>query len=145
VVTLTSHWNDTVKNSIRVFVTRMLYSYIKEFLYRKIQMLPGVGLTLRRNPSNITFGKVDSYNSCYVKIERSSCCTNSVVMGPVIASLVLYGIERICTRVFAGQLLRKGIGRKVRRLTVMMTRVEVLSDVIPDFIDDVLDWFMGSM
>jgi hypothetical protein len=66
-------------------------------------------------------------------------------MGPVIASLVLYGIERICTRVFAGQLLRKGIRRKVRRLTVMMTRVEVLSDVIPDFIDDVLDWFMGSM
>jgi hypothetical protein len=107
-------------------------------------MLPGVGLTLRRSPSNITFGKVDCSKSCYVKIQRPSCCTNSVLMGPVIASLVLYGMERICTRVLAGQLLRKGIRRKVRRLAGMMTQVEVLSDVLPDFIDDVMDWFMGT-
>ena len=58
-------------------------------------------------------------------------------MGPVAAAVILYVAERLVSRLFAGQLLRKGVPRKMRRLKGMLTEVHVIHAVALDIIDDI--------
>jgi hypothetical protein len=58
-------------------------------------------------------------------------------MGPVSAAVVLYVAERFLSRIIAGQVLRKGVSRKLRRLRVMLTEWHVIYEVACDVLDDI--------
>ena len=62
---------------------------------------------------------------------------SSIFMGPVVAAVVMFAIERFVIRLMTGQLLRKGVPRKIRRLGKMMTQVSVISAVAHDVLDDI--------
>jgi hypothetical protein len=75
-------------------------------------------------------------NSCtYVKKVRAN--TTGIAMGPVSTAVVLYVVERLLTRVVAGQIHRKGIIRKIRRLAYMVVEFHMLSEIFMDIIEDV--------
>ena len=59
-------------------------------------------------------------------------------MGPVIASLAMYATQRMLTRLAAGQLFRKGIPRRIRRLMSLMMEHDILADVFHDFMEELL-------
>jgi hypothetical protein len=59
-----------------------------------------------------------------------------VSMGPVVSSIVLYTVERFLNRLVAGQLLRKGVSRKIRRLVSMMVTAHVIYEVVFDMLED---------
>ena len=58
-------------------------------------------------------------------------------MGPVTMAVVLYVGERLLGRMVSGQLLRKGVARKIRRLVYMITDVHVLHEVLQDLLEDI--------
>jgi hypothetical protein len=58
-------------------------------------------------------------------------------MGPVSMAVLLYVGERVLGRLVAGQLLRKGIARKIRRLVYMIVDWHVLQEVLYDYLEDV--------
>jgi hypothetical protein len=57
-------------------------------------------------------------------------------MGPVSTAVVLYVAERLLLRLVAGQLLRKGIARKLRRLFDMIFNVHVMYEILSDYLED---------
>jgi hypothetical protein len=59
-------------------------------------------------------------------------------MGPVSAAVVMYAGERLLTRIFDGQLLRKGVIRKMRRLAKMLLERDTLYEVVCDAFDDMV-------
>ena len=60
-------------------------------------------------------------------------------MGPVVASLAMYATERLVSRLVAGQILRKGVARKLRILVRLMMKESVLHGVFSDFLEDISD------
>jgi hypothetical protein len=52
-------------------------------------------------------------------------------------AVVLYVGERLLGRMVSGQLLRKGVARKIRRLVYMITDVHVLHEVFQDLLEDI--------
>jgi hypothetical protein len=100
-------------------------------------MITGFIPILRRSNSN----DVILHN---MGVRRSNSCGNirqentiSLSMGPVSMAVLLYVGERVLGRLVAGQLLRKGIARKIRRLVYMIVDWHVLQEVLYDYLEDV--------
>ena len=68
---------------------------------------------------------------------------SNTVMGPVVASLAMYATERLVSRLVAGQILRKGVARKLRILVRLMMKESILHGVFSDFLEDISD-FMAT-
>jgi len=101
-------------------------------------MIPGVLQPLRRSNSDpaIRFS-TGTYipNACITTRQETSRLDLS--MGPVTMAVVLYVGERLLGRMVSGQLLRKGVARKIRRLVYMITDVHVLQEVFQDLLEDI--------
>ena len=95
-----------------------------------------------RSPSNGLL--VGGGNKCNT-ISRSQDMHTYIVMGPVVASLVLYATERLLSRIMAGQIHRKGLSRKMRRLTSMMTTQSILVEILSDFLEELSDFLAGCV
>jgi hypothetical protein len=61
-----------------------------------------------------------------------------VSMGPISSAVAMYATERLLTRVLKGQLFRKGVLRKMRRLTKMIFEWNNICEVICEALDDVI-------
>ena len=61
----------------------------------------------------------------------------SLSMGPVSAAVLVYVTKRFLSRLIAGQILRKGVSRKIRRLTHMMLDYDILVEILNDVLEDV--------
>jgi hypothetical protein len=61
-----------------------------------------------------------------------------ITMGPVAASLSLYIVERVLTRIYKRQLFRKGIIRKARYLIKMVLEISTLYEVFYDLLEDIM-------
>ena len=68
-----------------------------------------------------------------------------VTMGPVVAALAMYATRRMLTRLVAGQILRKGVHRKIRRLGSMFMEHHVLIDICNELVEDLLDFLLFPM
>jgi hypothetical protein len=78
---------------------------------------------------------VKSYHRHTYDVERGGICS-SMKMGPVSAAISLYVLDRFLARALAGQLLRKGVYRKIRRLVSMITDWEIVCDMVCEQLDD---------
>ena len=103
-------------------------------------MLPVAYMNIRRSPSGEMLGYHNWLTPMQVDTPVSQRRVSCVVMGPVVASLAMYATERVLKRVIAGQLLRKGVARKTRRLMVMIMEPAVLVDVLIDCLEELVDW-----
>jgi hypothetical protein len=100
-------------------------------------MIPTAVHQLRRSHSNdvIRYGVgVRRSNSCGVIRQQTAL---SLSMGPVSMAIVLYVGERLIDRLMAGQLLRKGVARKMRRLMYMILDVHVMYEIFCDCLEDI--------
>jgi hypothetical protein len=73
------------------------------------------------------------------RIDYSNRCRNGLInssMGPVSAAVILYIGERALTRAVNGQLLRRGISRKIRRLVGMICHWHMIYEVVYDMLED---------
>jgi len=57
-------------------------------------------------------------------------------MGPVSASVVVYVAGRLLHRVCNGQILRKGVFRKMQRMGALMVEWHLLYEVLLDCLED---------
>jgi hypothetical protein len=57
-------------------------------------------------------------------------------MGPVSASVLLYVAGRLLNRICHGQLMRRGVLRKMRRMGVLMVEWHLLYEVLLDCLED---------
>lgn len=62
-------------------------------------------------------------------------------MGPITTAVVLFGAEKLLIRVVAGQMHRKGVIRKARRLMSMVLEFHTLCSIVEDTLGDFLDMF----
>lgn len=62
-------------------------------------------------------------------------------MGPVTTAVVLYGTERLLMRIAAGQIHRKGVVRKARRLMSMVLEFHIICSIIEDTLEDCFEMF----
>jgi len=100
-------------------------------------------MSLRRSPSNGFFDN-KKYHLEYKKSPRCQLHKPCISMGPVVASIILFVLQRFCTRLVSGQILRKGIPRKIRRMIKMMMENDVIADVFSECIEDLLNHYMGG-
>ena len=84
----------------------------------------GRGLPLTNNPG--------------LRSLRCDIKTNGITMGPITSAVLLYGVERLLTRILAGQIHRKGVIRKIRRLSSMIVEFHTMCDIIMDVVEDML-------
>jgi hypothetical protein len=61
-----------------------------------------------------------------------------ITMGPVAASVSLYIVERVLSRMYKRQLFRRGIIRKARYLVKMVLELEILYEVFYDILEDIM-------
>jgi hypothetical protein len=61
-----------------------------------------------------------------------------ITMGPVAASVSLYIVERVLSRMYKRQLFRRGIIRKARYLVKMVLELEILYEVFYDVLEDIM-------
>jgi hypothetical protein len=61
---------------------------------------------------------------------------STVSMGPVATAVLLYAAEKFVVRLSAGQILRKGVLRKIRRLMRMVLEVHILIEIVQDVMED---------
>jgi hypothetical protein len=62
--------------------------------------------------------------------------TYDISMGPVTASLGLFVMEKMVSRIIKRQLFRKGVVRKLRYLCKMLVEIETLYEVFYDLLED---------
>lgn len=102
-------------------------------------MIPRADVCPLSTTSNaICVSKQTRYHPPVNMLRRRDVVSNTV-MGPVVASLVMYAAERLISRLVAGQILRKGVSRKIRILVRLMMTESVLHDVLSDFLEDMSD------
>jgi hypothetical protein len=75
---------------------------------------------------------------CCVKRTVSKHAISCMQMGPVTTAVGLYALERLMTRIMAGQIHRRGIIRKMRRLMFIVLEFHMLCEIIQDVMEDVL-------
>ena len=69
---------------------------------------------------------------------RHASTPTPVVMGPVTASIVLYVGSRLVNRICNGQLMRKGVPRKMRRMcTLLVVDWHLLYEMLLDCLEDI--------
>jgi pentose-5-phosphate-3-epimerase len=54
--------------------------------------------------------------------------------------VLVYVAEKFILRLTAGQILRKGVSRKMRRLTRMLLDCHILVEVLQDVLEDFADY-----
>ena len=82
-------------------------------------------LFISKNPTNLHF---NTHRKCnYVPIN----------MGPVISAVGIYVINRIVIRVLKGQVFRKGVTRKLKRLSNMILEWHIIYEMIYDILEDI--------
>jgi len=59
-----------------------------------------------------------------------------VSMGPVSASVLLYVAGRLLNRISNGQLMRRGVFRKMRRMGALMVEWHLVYEVLLDCLED---------
>ena len=59
-----------------------------------------------------------------------------VSMGPVSASVLLYVAGRLLNRICNGQLMRRGVFRKMRRMGALMVEWHLVYEVLIDCLED---------
>ena len=101
-------------------------------------MIPKGYVCLRQSHNDAIFGDWNACKIIYTKPYKRQCNSLSLTMGPVVASLAMYATHRMLKRLVAGQLFRKGIPRKFRRLLSMMMEYEVLADVFSEFMEELM-------
>ena len=77
----------------------------------------------------------------HVRNDRSrSTCKNMALltMGPVATAVVLFVVEKAVSRAVKGQLMRKGVLRKMRRLSRMVLEWNVVLSILYDMMEDIL-------
>jgi len=74
-----------------------------------------------------------------MRVTRLQSPQLSLSMGPVSAAVLVYVTKRFLSRLMAGQILRKGVSRKIRRLTHMILDHEILVEVMNDVLEDIVD------
>ena len=107
-------------------------------------MIPYGAISLRNSPGAVYHGINKKCLLGHMKAPRRQQ-QRPVSMGPVVASLIAFVINRFVTRVLAGQLFRKGIPRKIRRMTKMMMEHAVITDVFFECLEDILNYFLCGM
>lgn len=65
--------------------------------------------------------------------------TFSLVMGPVSTAVLVYVAERVVLRLTAGQIMRKGVSRKIKRLVNMVLEHHLLFEILQDILEDAAD------
>jgi hypothetical protein len=99
-------------------------------------MLTISSMTLRHSNSMTSLYIPDSFknskNTCTAQRSRLL----QLSMGPVSAAVVMYIAERAVTRIANGQLMRRGIIRKIRRLGSMVLEWHMLLEVVYDLLED---------
>jgi hypothetical protein len=68
------------------------------------------------------------------------CHLPKLSMGPVFTAVVVYIAEKFILRLAAGQIFRKGVTRKTRRLLYMILEVHVLLEIVQDVLEDFSDY-----
>lgn len=63
--------------------------------------------------------------------------TSAMQMGPVTTAVGLYAIERLATRIMAGQIHRKGVLRKIKRLMSMVLEFHMMCEIMQDVVEDI--------
>ena len=106
-------------------------------------MVPGALMPMLRSLSSSTLSDATSGGVANMHHPKRTACTaaaaashSATTMGPITASVVLYVVERVLTRAVHGQLLRRGIARKIRRLVAMVVEWHVLYEVFHDLLED---------
>ena len=59
-----------------------------------------------------------------------------ILMGPVTSAVALYIVEKIVTRIVKGQVFRKGVIRKLRRLKNMILECHIMHEIVYDILED---------
>ena len=99
-------------------------------------MVPLVISPLRRSQSDhfIRYDTTNIYsNMCTTERAPNSCAMS---MGPVSMAVAMYVGERIIGRLVAGQIMRKGIARKIRRLTGMILDAHIMYEVLYEYLEN---------
>ena len=83
-----------------------------------------------------SMGRMDT---CCSDMQRGGTVTPLMLhMGPISSAVVLFVFERFMKRAVAGQLLRKGVSRKIRRLRTMLTEWHMVHEVLCDLFEDLV-------
>ena len=106
-------------------------------------MIPTGYFCLGRGQSGTPFDHSRAFRSVDVQQCYHRHHHVSITMGPVIASLAMYATKRMVSRLVAGQLFRKGIPRKIRRMFSMMTQDDVVVDVLGDLFEEIMTLLVG--
>ena len=105
-------------------------------------MVPGALMPMLRSLSSSTLydatsgGVANMHHPKRTAYTAAAAAGHATTMGPITASVVLYVVERVLTRAVHGQLLRRGIARKIRRLVAMVVEWHVLYEVFYDLLED---------
>ena len=67
--------------------------------------------------------------------------TKAISMGPVTTAIVLFGAEKLLKRITAGQIHRKGVLRKARRLMGMVLEFHTICSILEDTFGDFSEMF----
>ena len=108
-------------------------SSVFETTYLFDDMVPGKLIPISRSNS------LSVIPNAYCTHNTRGVNTNTALyltMGPVTTSLVLFVAEKAFTRAFKGQLLRKGVLRKMKRLAHMILDWGILCEVLSDVLED---------
>ena len=91
---------------------------------------------LRRSQSDhfIRYDTTNIHSNMCTTERPSNACAMS--MGPVSMAVAMYVGERLLGRLVAGQIMRKGIARKIRRLTGMILDAHVMYEVLYEYLEN---------
>jgi predicted nucleic-acid-binding Zn-ribbon protein len=85
--------------------------------------------------SNAMKLQINTYSRANQKCNYSEIY--NISMGPVTSAVVLYIAERIITRILKKQVFRKGVIRKLQRLTYMIFEWHIIHEILCDILEDV--------
>ena len=108
-------------------------------------MIPEGSFCLRVGHGKSIFTHGNNYRFINMNPYKRQQDSKFVTMGPVVASLAMYATRRMLTRLVAGQILRKGVHRKIRRLGSMFMEHHVLIDICNELVEDLLDFLLFPM
>ena len=106
-------------------------------------MVPEGSFCLRVGHGKSIFTHGNTYRFISMNPYKRQQDSKFVTMGPVVASIAMYATHRMLTRLLAGQILRKGVQRKIRRLGSMFMDYHVLSDVFNELIEEFFTFLLN--
>ena len=91
-----------------------------------------------------SFSVIPHTNACITHSDKNTD-KNAVAclkMGPVATAVVLFVVEKAMSRALKGQILRKGVLRKMRRLSHMVLEWNVVLSILYDILEDVFPYWV---